>query len=496
VAVNKSVIIVGAGLGGLAAGIYGQLNGYDTTIFEQHTLPGGQCATWKRKGFSFDGCIHHLFGCEPGSKFYALWEELGAMPRELVRTRECVSAASPDGELFIDYYDPELLERHLKELAPGDSAVIEKYASAIPLFAGNDFLAEAMVGSPWKLAAMAPGMLRLAGWLKPTMEQFAGRFSDPFIRRAFPLLEYGFPDSPLVLHMVKHAYGYTGGIAWPVGGSVEFARSIERRYTGLGGEVHYRQPVEKILTANGRALGVKLADGSELRADLVISNADGRKTIMGLLEGRYTDEKIRRWCEPPDDVTNWAVHVFLGVARDLSGEPSALVQLLDRPLTVADHTADSIEMQMYGVDPTMAPEGKGVIKVELFSSYSYWKKLYADRVRYDEEKQKVAQTVIDVLDRTRFGGIRSQVEVVDVPTLMTWERYVGGTHGFQSAPKKKFSVMSMLTGGLASTLPGLSDFYLVGTWATSAGALFSNALSGRKVIEAICKRDDKPFTSR
>ncbi len=492
---GKSIIIVGTGMGGLASGIHGQLNGYKTTIFEQHSLPGGQCASWKRKGYTFDGCIHHLFGCEPGSKFFSLWEELGAMPRELARTKECVSVASPEGKMFYDYYDPETLESHLKELSPGDSAVIEKYARAIPLFARNDFSGEAMMGSRWKLAAMTPGMVRLARWFKPTMDQFAGRFSDPFLKRAFPLLEYSFPEGPLMLHMVKHAYGYTGGIAWPVGGAMEFARSIERRYTELGGEVHYRQRVEKILTENGRAVGVKLVDGSEYRADVVISNADGRKTIMGLLEGRYIDEKIRRWCEPPDDMTNWAVHVFLGVARDLSGEPSALVQLLDKPLTVADHTTESIEMQLYGFDPTMAPEGKGVIKVELFSSYSYWKKLYADRALSDEEKRKVAETIIDVLDRTHFPGIKSQVEVVDVPTLMTWERYVGGTHGFQSGPKKEFSVRSLLTGGLNSTLPGLSDFYLVGTWATAAGALFANALSGRRTIETICKRDGKAFAS-
>ncbi len=48
---NKSIIIIGAGMGGLSAGCYGQMNGYNTQIFEMHTLPGGQCAFWKRKGY-------------------------------------------------------------------------------------------------------------------------------------------------------------------------------------------------------------------------------------------------------------------------------------------------------------------------------------------------------------------------------------------------------------------------------------------------------------
>jgi len=275
------------------------------------------------------------------------------------------------------------------------------------------------------------------------------------------------------------------------------AGARERKYRDYGGSIHYRQRVAKILTEGGRAVGIGLEDGSEERADIVISNADGRKTIMDMLGGEFTDEHIGDWCSEPDDETNWAVHVFLGVDRDLSGEPSALVQLLDEPVTIAGHTADSIEMQMFGFDRTMSPEGKGTIKVELFSRYSYWKELYQDRARYDEEKEKVSTAVIDILEKTHFPGIKRQVEVVDVPTLMTWEHFVGGTHGFMSAPSKEPSPTGMLFGGrLNSTLPGLDDFYLVRTWATAAGALFLNAKSGRTVVREICKRDGRKFTTR
>ncbi|HAP31504.1 MAG TPA: hypothetical protein DCQ14_00390 [Firmicutes bacterium] len=101
---RSSIIIIGAGMGGMAAGIYGELNGYKTRIFEMHTLPGGQCASWRRKGYTFDACIHHLFGCSPQTKVGQLWQELEAMPRELAYTKECVSVLSPDGTLFYDYY--------------------------------------------------------------------------------------------------------------------------------------------------------------------------------------------------------------------------------------------------------------------------------------------------------------------------------------------------------------------------------------------------------
>jgi predicted SnoaL-like aldol condensation-catalyzing enzyme len=153
-------------------------------------------------------------------------------------------------------------------------------------------------------------------------------------------------------------------------------------------------------------------------------------------------------------------------------------------------------MQIYGFDKTMAPEGKGVIKVELVSSYSYWKKLYSDRKLYDEEKQKVSEQVISALE-PRFAGIKGQIEAVDVPTLMTWERYMGGTHGFAGMPNRKANIIKSLIGkGQETTLPGLSGFYLVGQWVTSAGALFSNALSGRNVIKTICKQEGRKFMQK
>jgi phytoene dehydrogenase-like protein len=78
--------------------------------------------------------------------------------------------------------------------------------------------------------------------------------------------------------------------------------------------------------------------------------------------------------------------------------------------------------------------------------------------RYDEEKQRTADKVIGILER-HFPGLRGQVEAVDVPTLLTWERYMGGTHGFANMPKKPFDFLGSLLGrGMQFTLPGLRCF--------------------------------------
>lgn len=495
-AMAKSIIIIGAGMGGMAAGIYGQMNGYETQIFEMHTKPGGQCASWKRKGHTFDACMHHFFGCKPASSAYRLWHEIGAMPRELVTVETCTAVASADGRLFKDYYDLERLEETLLKLSPADSKAIKQYVGAIEAFSKSKIGDTMLEGSFWTMMLRFPAMLSVRKWMKMDMRCFAERFSDPFLRKAFAELVYSNPDGPLFFHLLRHAGGLDGDIRWPVGGAAEFAKSIERRYLALGGKVNYSSQVEKILVENDKAVGIRLADGSEHRADVVISNADGRKTILEMLDGKYINDTVRDYCTPLADETPFAIDVFLGVNRDLTAEPSSLVLLLEQPVTITNHKYESIEAQLYGFDKSMAPPGKGTIKVELPASYAYWKQLYnGDREAYRQQKQHVAEQVIDILDN-HFPGIKDQVEVIDVSTLMTWERYMGGTQGWFNFPNRKFefSIKAELSDKkFKTTLPGLANFYFVGVWATMMGSLFDNAKSGKTIIQHICKKEGKKF---
>ena len=64
----KKVVIIGAGIAGLTCGIYAQKNGFETEIYEQHTIPGGECTGWDRGGYHFDGCLHWLVGSKPGTQ--------------------------------------------------------------------------------------------------------------------------------------------------------------------------------------------------------------------------------------------------------------------------------------------------------------------------------------------------------------------------------------------------------------------------------------------
>jgi len=112
---------------------------------------------------------------------------------------------------------------------------------------------------------------------------------------------------------------------WPIGDSLEFSAAIAARYQELGGALHYKSRVTKILVEDDRAVGVVFADGTKHEADIVISNADGRTTIFDMLEGKYTNDRIRTFYAKPVERQDMIVHVSFGVNRDVSDELHALV---------------------------------------------------------------------------------------------------------------------------------------------------------------------------
>ncbi|HSD57384.1 MAG TPA: NAD(P)-binding protein, partial [Methanotrichaceae archaeon] len=324
---ERSIIIIGAGIAGLSTGCYAQMNGYDSQIFEMHSKPGGLCTAWQRNGYTIDGCIHHLGGAGPNSRFYRVWEELGAVQnRPMIFHDRLVSVKGPDGKTFDAFTNIDRLEQHMKELSPADSKVIEEYTNATRNFTRLDFSAMLLFG-PEDMAALQSLAGEMAKWGSITMKEYAARFTDPFLRRAFPVIQYGSPGLPAAINLSFLAGCQDHTLGWPSGGSLEFSKDIERRYTDLGGRAHYRSKVEKILVEGNHAVGVSLADGTEKRADIVISAADGFTTIFKMLGGKYVNDEIRAYyAQPPSfpELNKMDLQVSFGVDRDISNEPPAM----------------------------------------------------------------------------------------------------------------------------------------------------------------------------
>jgi len=457
---QKSIIIIGAGIAGLSAGCYGQMNGYRTRVFEMGTNPGGLCTSWERKGYTIDGCLYWLVGSSPANNFYRIWEELGAVQgRLMIDHEEFMRIEGASGKIFIIYTDIDRLEQHMKELAPADKEVIEEFIegiractrSALPIEKAPELYGP--LNGLKVLFKLFPFLKIMRKWKKISVQGFAKRFSDPFLREAFPL-SFDLPDFSIMGMLMTLAWMHNKVAGYPIGGSLEFSRAIEQRYLSLGGEIHYRSPVSKILTENGQAIGVRLADGTEHRGDIVISTADGHATIFDMLEGKYINDKIRGYYDklpifPP------LVQVALGVARSFEGLPPSIIYHLKESVTIAGQERKTIGVEIHNFDPTLAPQGKTVVKVMFASDYDYWKTLRQDLARYKAEKEQIADKVIAPLDQ-HFPGLAGQVEMCDVATPITWERYTGNWRasfeGWQTTTK---------TFGMHvhKTLPGLKNFH-------------------------------------
>lgn len=480
---KASVLVIGAGVGGLSAACYARMAGYDVRVLEMAENPGGLCTAWTRSGYTFDGCIHNLAGSSVESPLHEMWKDLGVVPTVRMHAyKELVELDRPGGGRPVTIHaDLDKLREELKRAAPGDAGPIDEMIDGAWRFTRFDPLALAVADRRERAAAYAQAASMIA-WSGLTLEQFAQRFEDPFLRAALPTMIYDWPNTPMLLALTFMGRAHVGDYGWPMGGSGGFSRAIQRRLFELGGEIAYGKSVKSILVEHDRAVGVALEDGTEERADIVISNANGYATIFGMLGGRYVDRAIRRYYSRPLDRIEMGIHVSLGVARDLVDEPHALVLPLDKPVEVAGERRERFYVEPFGFDFTMAPPEKSALKVVFGTSYRRWEALDRDKVAYAAEKARIADTVVEALE-PRFPGLRRDVEVVDVATPLTTLRATGNGHGYVSSTDRL--IRALFTGRrLSETLPGLGNFYMVGQWAGVPGVPMVAAM-GRDVVRDI-----------
>jgi phytoene dehydrogenase-like protein len=303
-----------------------------------------------------------------------------------------------------------------------------------------------------------------------------------------------FPEFSTFFMLFALAYLHNRNAGYPIGGSLPMSRALAERYTNLGGVIHYNSRVDKILVQEDRAVGVRLADGSEHHAGRVISAADGHATLFDMLEGKYGDERTR---EPYEKWPTFPalLYVGVGVNRSFPDEPRTVSGMsipLHRPTEIGHAVRDRVPVHVMNHDPTLAPPGKTTLIVMLPDSYEYWADLAGDRAAYDEKKDQVARTVVDLLDR-RFPGLSEQVEMVDVATPVTWKRYTGNWKGSMEGWLVTPQNASTTIKPMRKTLPGLGNFYMCGQWVEPGGGLPTGVMGGRRLAQTLCKEDGKKF---
>ncbi len=495
---EKSIVIIGGGIAGLSAGCYGRMNGFRTRIFEMHKKPGGLCTSWKRQGYVVDGCLHWLVGTGRHASLRRMWDELGALDSaEIVDNDIFLHVEGPDGAGFTMPVDIDLLDARMKELSPADGAVTDRFIAACRKIRNFDMplgkAPELMNG--WDLVKFFVRffpMLKTFGiWNRISIGEFAGQFSHPLLRTAFRNLFL--PDFPMVFALMTLGWLSRKNAGYPLGGSLAFSRAIEKRYLGLGGESVYRARVKEILVEQDRAVGVRLDDGTEHRADYIVSAADGHATIFAMLGGRFADSAVRSYYDNLP-VFPSLVHLGLGVNRSFDDMPRCVGGTLlpmDPPLRIGNDRHDHLWTHIYNFDPSLAPPGRTLVRAMLPADFEYWRSLRETPERYAAEKERIAEGVVAVLDR-RFPGFASQVEMKDVASPMTFLRYTGNwkgsIEGWVPVPRAGGMRLQM-----SKSLPGLSNFYMAGQWVEPGGGVPSAAVSGRNAVQLVCRDERRRF---
>jgi phytoene dehydrogenase-like protein len=499
---EKSVIVIGAGFAGLAAGIYARLNGYSARIFEMHNQPGGLCTSWNRKGFTFDGCIHWLVGSSPRSGMHDLWEETGIIQgRQFINMDEYFRVEDhATGRTLIFHTDVDQLEKHLIEFSPQDRAAIKEFTDGIRmcLIFDSPSKHDSFFTKLRKRTAMASFFITrgktLQKWMHTTAAQFSGRFEDPVLREAF--LQMWIPEFSMFFMLFTFAYLHNRNAGYPLGGSKPMSEAMESRFKDLGGEIFYNSRVTKILTDGNRATGIRLEDGTEMHADRIISAADGHSTLFGMLDDKFGDDRTRM------PYTDWVtfpplIYISLGVNRrfdDMPRSVSGFTFRLSEPVAIAGKFRSWLPVHIYNHDSTLAPSGKTAVVVMLESDYDYWKALEGDRNKYLEKKDEIAGIVISLLGQ-QFPGISADIEVTDVATPLTFERYTGNWKGSFEGWLITPSNSGVILKPMSQKIAGLENFYMCGQWVEPGGGLPTAVMSGKRLIKAICREDGKKFRS-
>ena len=370
---DRSLLVIGGGIAGLSMGCYAQMNGYRSTILEMHDKPGGLMTAWTRKGYTIDYCIHWLCGSKPGGSLYRLWGEIGLIQGlELVDLDEFYRYEGEDGRTVVIYRDLDRTMTGLCELSPVDAPAIREFFGAAKKLIGKDMMADVppreimgLGGTAKMLPRMLPILRPFRKWGPRSLASVAAQFRDPLLAAAFRAM---WPtESSAFFMLMTLAWLHEGSAGYPIGGSMPMARSVERRFADLGGEMRYGARVAEILVEDGRAVGVRLEDGEELRAGAVVSAADGHATIYEMLGGRFLGS-VHRDVYEGGVLPLFTSLLFIGVGvddpfADLPQIATGIEMPMAAPLELGGRTYPRLHVRVHNFDRTLAPEGKTVTDV-------------------------------------------------------------------------------------------------------------------------------------
>ena len=424
----SNVIIIGAGVAGLTAGIYARLADHEVTIYEQGSTPGGLSTSWKRKGYHFEGGLHWLCGTSPQLvDLHDIWRTVDAVGEEDDAEYSDPVFALRDGEgkLLPLWRDQRRLIAELAARSPKDRCRLRILGMDMTLFTAGFGPAKGICGTLSKILLMIPFGIRLVWLMGVSTRQYCNHFRDTGIRGLIGTVVSG-EQNALSLIYTLAAYS-SGASGYPKGGSLGMARRMEQRFLSLGGTLHYRSAVSRVVVEQGSAVGV-VVNGETVRGDEVIVTSDTRRAIDEFFDTPIQDWWARRMRR--GTCSEMCVFVCLGVHADLSHYPHAIRFRMKVDLPGHNPEGEYVRLTNYAPqhNPGYAPEGCSALTLLVDDdNHAFWQAA-REEGSYAERKQRFVEQAIAAIAEV-MPETAGCVEVTDMATPVTYRRYCQGYDG-------------------------------------------------------------------
>jgi phytoene dehydrogenase-like protein len=473
------VVVIGSGIGGLSCAAFLAKNGRGVKVFERHSVPGGYCTSFTRKGFNFSAAVVFLSGWNPEGDMGGLLSELGLSNMiELRKIEQFCKLVFPGESLVIPTSFNEWADILVQAFSDEKQGIVRFFTTV-------KAIAEDMKRMP------SPSRV-ISKYQDKTLGDMMGEYMrNPRLKAVISGIFFGgLPPSRFSALSWCAAMDnrITGGVYWPVGGAQAVANALVGVLERFGGHLELNTEIRKILIEDGKAVGVETTDGRRVKASFVVSNVAARQTFGELVSQRelaaVAPDLIDKLRGLEVDISTMSVYLGVDLNLESLGVTNVLTLVHDSldlekewEATNQGRLADSFFS--VGIptllDPTLAPPKKHVIHIFTYAPYylpgSEWSR---------QEKARLKDVLIHKAERV-VPGISKHIVVQDAATPRTQERYTlnteGATVGWARSVRNLFSRPNPKT--------PIERLYLTGHWTSHGGGVRNVAISGRTVAHMI-----------
>ncbi len=487
-------VVIGAGLGGLSCAAAFARQGFKALVLEQHDKPGGYATVFERPGgFKFDVSLHSTVIAERNG----LHNLIPGFPEitdvEFVPHPTLYRVIYPDYDITVPQKDLKGYIAKIVSLFPEEKAGIEGlFEDMRALAADIERLSQAR--SQVDMQRFPVDYPVLAGLYNRTWKDMLdARLKNDKLRAIVSAqwAYYGLPPSRLVsFYYAMPALGYlTGGGYYPIGRSQKISDAMVKYIESNGGKVLLNSRVDKIMTKDHAAYGVRISSGQEFKSRVVVSNANPFDTFR-----KMTDEEsyLSAYLDQLDhySVSLSSFQIFLGLKEDLVGKvgikDSEIFYDTGYDMEKGYALAKEGAFEDAGYALTLydniyngySPSGKNTVNITTFTGYEPWKKYEKDyfngnKSAYRQEKERLADILIEEVEKTLLPGLAAAIEVKEIGTPLTNVRYTSNYRGAIYGLDQ--TVDNSGSSRLGHETP-IANLYLSGAW-TRPGHGYGSVLS-------------------